>query len=331
MIIKNKKIILITLLCFLLALIYFYNNHQKINPKAYITNQGDNTVSIVDLKTLQVIKTLRVGIAPLGITILNKKNLGFIGNVGTDDISVIDTRTDQVIKTIKLNTAPLSLTSSPDESKVYVTDWFKNNILIISVKEMKIIDSIKVGLTPSGIAFNKKYNYLIITNRDANTAEIYDNNNKLIKKLSTGKHPFGVYTKGKYAFTANVYDDTITMINLEKWSTQTIKVGAHPYNIITYNDHLPIFSKYIKDNLGIVTNTVDDTLSIIDLKTNKELKQIRTGETPENLDLHKNLNLLVVTNWGSDSISVYTLNDLNLIKEIKTGAQSRSFGDFILH
>ena len=319
MINKNKKIILITLLCFLLALIYFYNNHQKINPKAYITNQGDNTVSIVDLKKLEVIKTLKVGIAPLGITLLNKKKLGFVGNVGTDDISIINTNTDQIIKTIKLNTAPLSLTSNPDESKVFVTDWFKNNILIISVEEMKVVNSIKVGITPSGIAFNEKYNYLIVTNRDANTAEIYDNNNKLIKKLSTGKHPFGVYTKGKYAFTANVYDDTITMINLEKWSTQTIKVGAHPYNIITYN------------NLGIVTNTVDDTLSIIDLKTNKELKQIRTGETPENLDLHKNLNLLVVTNWGSDSISVYTLNDLNLIKEIKTGAQSRSFGDFILH
>jgi len=330
MINKNKKIILITLLCFLLALIYFYNNHQKINPKAYITNQGDNTVSIVDLKKLEVIKTLKVGIAPLGITLLNKKKLGFVGNVGTDDISIINTNTDQIIKTIKLNTAPLSLTSNPDESKVFVTDWFKNNILIISVEEMKVVNSIKVGITPSGIAFNEKYNYLIVTNRDANTAEIYDNNNKLIKKLSTGKHPFGVYTKGKYAFTANVYDDTITMINLEKWSTQTIKVGAHPYNIITYNDYLPIFSKYIKDNLGIVTNTVDDTLSIIDLKTNKELKQIRTGETPENLDLHKNLNLLVVTNWGSDSISVYTLNDLNLIKEIKTGAQSRSFGDFIL-
>ncbi len=27
---------------------------------------------------------------------------------------------------------------------------------------MKVIDSIQVGKTPSGIAFNKKYNYLIL-------------------------------------------------------------------------------------------------------------------------------------------------------------------------
>ena len=163
---QNKKISLILLISVFLSLIYFYNNYYKPNAKAYITNQGDNTVSVVDLNALEVIKTIKVGIAPLGITILNKKNLGFIGNVGTDDISVIDTKTDQIIKTIKLNTAPLSLTSSPDESKVYVTDWFKNNILVISVKELKLIDSFKVGATPSGVVFNEKYNYLIVTNRD---------------------------------------------------------------------------------------------------------------------------------------------------------------------
>jgi YVTN family beta-propeller protein len=95
-------------------------------------------------------------------------------------------------------------------------------------------------------------------------------------------------------------------------------VGAHPYNILTHN------------NFGFVTNTVDDSLSVIDLKINEEIKRINTGETPENLDLHLELNILVVTNWGSDSISVYDLKNLNLIKEIKTGAQSRSFGDFIL-
>ena len=201
---------------------------------------------------------------------------------------------------------------------MYVTDWFKNNILVISVKEMKVIDSFKVGATPSGVVFNKKYKYLIVTNRDSNTVEVYNKKNKLITKLPTGKHPFGVHTKGQYAYTANVYDDSITIINLEDWTTKVIKVGAHPYNVLTHQ------------NLGFVTNTVDDSLSVIDLKIGKEIKQIYTGETPENLDVHRKLNLLVVTNWGSDSISVFSLKNLKLIKEIKTGAQSRSFGEFIL-
>ena len=69
MINQNKKFILMVLMSFLLALIYFYSNFYKENPKAYITNQGDDTVSVVDLIALEVIKTIKVGIAPLGIKI----------------------------------------------------------------------------------------------------------------------------------------------------------------------------------------------------------------------------------------------------------------------
>ncbi len=83
-------------------------------------------------------------------------------------------------------------------------------------------------------------------------------------------------------------------------------------------------------HLSFVTNTQGDSLSVINLHTNKELKKISTGETPENLDIHQKLNLLVVTNWGSDSINVYDLRNLKLLKEISTGSQSRAFGKFIL-
>ena len=105
---------------------------------------------------------------------------------------------------------------------------------------------------------------------------------------------------------------------MESFSTITVKVGDHPYNIKTYK------------NLGFVTNALDDSLSVIDLKKKQEFKKIRTGENPENLDINIEFNLLVVTNWGSDSVSIYDLKNLTFIKEIKTGTQSRSFGDFIL-
>ncbi len=36
------------------------------NSLAYITNQGDNTVSVIDTKQQKVIKTIAVGRAPVG-------------------------------------------------------------------------------------------------------------------------------------------------------------------------------------------------------------------------------------------------------------------------
>ena len=315
---KNSNIFILT---FFFIILYFYFSYNFIidhTSKAYITNQGDNTVSIVDLETLKKLKTLEVGVAPLGITILQKKKLVFVGNVGTDDISVIDAVNDRLIKTIKLGTAPLSLTSNFEETEVYVTDWFKNNVLTISVDEMRVTSSQNVGITPSGIAYNKKYQYQVITNRDANTLEIYDKDHNLVKKIETGNHPFGVYSEGNFAYVANVYDDSVSIINLVDWSKYEFLVGAHPYNV------------RVNNKVAYVTNTIDDTITIYDLDSKKTIKTLDTGETPENLDLNIKLNLLVVTNWGSDSISIFDTQNFKHIKEIKTGAQSRSFGDFIL-
>ncbi|MDA9086900.1 YncE family protein, partial [Methylophilaceae bacterium] len=240
-------------------------------------------------------------------------------NVGTDDISVIDAVNDKLIKTIKLHTAPLSLTSNSEETEIYITDWFKNNILTISVEDLKVSGSFKVGKTPSGVTFNEKYQYIIISNRDENTIEIYDKDHKLVKKIKTGAHPFGIYSIDDFVYVANVYDDSVSVINLVDWSKYNFLVGAHPYNVRVHNE------------IAYITNTVDDTLTIFDLSSKKNIKTIETGEPPENLDFNFKLNLLVNTNWGGDSISIFDAQSLQLIKEIKTGAQSRSFGDFILH
>ena len=88
-----KASILFILTFFLIILYFYFSSSFQINnaSKAYITNQGDNTVSIIDLETLKTLKTLKVGVAPLGITILQKKKLVFVGNVFNVSRSIMET------------------------------------------------------------------------------------------------------------------------------------------------------------------------------------------------------------------------------------------------
>ena len=130
---------------------------------------------------------------------------------------------------------------------------------------MKVTGRLKVGVTPSGIAYNKKYKYQVITNRDANTLEIYNEDDDLVKKIETGNHPFGVYSKDDFAYVANVYDDSVSIINLVDWSKYEFMVGAHPYNVRVHN------------KIAYVTNTIDDTITIYDLEFKKNNKNIRHG------------------------------------------------------
>ena len=58
---------------------------------AYITNQGENTVSVIDTTTNQVINTIKVGLKPVGVTVSAFNRRAYISNVDVQSISVIDT------------------------------------------------------------------------------------------------------------------------------------------------------------------------------------------------------------------------------------------------
>ena len=126
-----------------------------------------------------------------------------------------------------------------------------------------------------------------------------------------------MHTDNNYIFTANVYDDSISIIDIANWKQKIIKVGLNPYNIISYNKK------------AYVTNAQGDSISVIDLNSLQEIKKINVGETPENMSIDIINQRLIIANWGNDSVSIINLKTDELITEIKSGSESRAFGQFI--
>ena len=93
---------------------------------AYITNQGDNTVSVIDINQAKVISTIKVGKAPVGVAVSRKLKRAFISNVESSNISVIDTNSNKVIATIALQGAPVGLAMAPNNKTLYVADWYSD-------------------------------------------------------------------------------------------------------------------------------------------------------------------------------------------------------------
>ncbi|HZN78976.1 MAG TPA: beta-propeller fold lactonase family protein, partial [Mycobacterium sp.] len=83
--------------------------------RAYVTNYGSNSVSIIDTATNKVVDAnpatpstvdaIAVPSTPVGVGLSKDGSLLYVAN-GTDRISVIDTKTRAVINTIQIDTAP---------------------------------------------------------------------------------------------------------------------------------------------------------------------------------------------------------------------------------
>lgn len=74
---------------------------------AYLTNQGNDTVSVVDITTNTVIATVPVGTQPFGVAVTAGGTRAYVCNV--DSMSVIDTATNTVIATLSLPEGPFEI------------------------------------------------------------------------------------------------------------------------------------------------------------------------------------------------------------------------------
>jgi YVTN family beta-propeller protein len=117
-----------------------------------------------------------------------------------------------------------------------------------------------------------------------------------------------------------VYENSVSIINTKTWTQTKLKVGEHPYCAVASPDNETLY----------VTNTQDDTVSIIDLNTQKIITTIEVGMTPEGISYDTASKQVLIASWGENKVSIIDARTNKLKGHIKTGDKSRAFGTFIL-
>lgn len=158
--------------------------------------------------------------------------------------------------------------------------------------------------------------YVVITT--SSTLEIIDKSNgKSIKQIDmkangVGKQPRSItFYKGK-AFVScfDGYVDVIDTTSLE--TEQRIKVGLNPDALLVNGNHL-----LVSNSGGLNSPQMDSTLSVIDLNSLVELKQVVVGKNPGKIVISKEGNIYVITrgNYGSIPSRMKKLNPVTYAVE----------------
>lgn len=98
---------------------------------AYITNQGSDSVSVLDIASKQVTRTIAVGKAPVGVAIAPKKQRVYISNANSQTVSVINSATQQTVQEIPVNAQAVGIALSRDEKTLYVADWGGEQVIAV--------------------------------------------------------------------------------------------------------------------------------------------------------------------------------------------------------
>jgi len=209
----------------------------------YVVTGGTraNKAYVIDVRTLQLVKTIPVDIAPEHLSFSPDSRWYYQGNPEGDSISVIDMQSLTKIKTIPGLVEPLNVTFVADGSKAYVGNYGAHWIGVIDVRRHELLKKIQIADMP-GVAKLDPAKYLgelhginiAALSNDGKTlyaadgdlgvvAVIDPREDKVLKTIRVGKDPWRIYMNhdGKYAITPNNGDETISIIDL-----QTNKVAA---------------------------------------------------------------------------------------------------------
>src|ERR1035441_5837347 len=106
----------------ILMLLAIFGLSKSIAQTAYITNNGTNTVSVIDVATNSVITTITVGTHPNAFSVSPDGRKVYVGNQGSGSVSIISTCTNLVIGTFLVGNNPTGVVVSPDSRMIYVAN-----------------------------------------------------------------------------------------------------------------------------------------------------------------------------------------------------------------
>ena len=254
----------------------------------YVVTGGTraNKAYIIDARTLQLVKTINVDIAPEHLSFSPDSRWYYQGNPDGDSISVIDMVSLTKIKTIPGFAEPLNVTFLPDGSKAYVGNYGAHWVGVVDVRRHELLKKIQIAAMPGNAKLDP----------DKYLGEIKGIN---IAALSQD---------GRFLYAADGDLGLVGVIDpVEDRIVKTIRVGKDPWRIYLSHD-----GRY-----GITPNNGDETISIIDLKAQKVAATLEAG--PDMTGVNFAAGKAFVISSTSGFVYVYDMSTLRPAGRMKIG------------
>jgi len=276
-------------------------NH--ITNKVYVSNQFDDTVSVIDGATDTVIKTISV--TEPGKSAVNP-NTNKIYIISDNDVVIIDGSTDtEIAKIFFVGIAPNSVAIDLDTNKIYVSARISNHVAVIDGNTNTKLTPIDVGDTPVSVVFNPGTDLLYVAlNADLAVDVIDVSTNTVINTIPIDQ--VGTVGHGPFELILNTKDDILYVNNCHIGrfpgvvSVVDIKPGSPNENSIIDNIAVeaPGDGSYDPDTDRLYVATQEgNTVAVIDTTINEIIAELPGGEMTIGATLNHDTKKLYALNY----------------------------------
>jgi len=234
--------------------------------------------------------------------ILTTENYLLVTSKIAGSLDIYDKYNLTLLKKIHIGGSPSGITYLAEKNVVYVPDLLQGIINVISLTQLSIIDKINMGSTATlteSVIFDENYEFGYVPQTYQNTDNqnlqfdtavfpslsiINLNTNENLRKRRLGMdivdQPVGIPFTGLifngYLFIANYASNDLSILSLDTMTLAAhIELGFTPFGLAVDK----------KNELVLVNNTLDETISVIDGNSLALVEHIKVAEMDESSQL----------------------------------------------
>ena len=286
-------------------------------PKlAIVLNSAEASVSLIDMPTRKVIKTVPVGKEPHHLMLTPDQKTLLIANAAGNDVQLMNPVNGELTGKIPEIIDPYQIGYSPNHK------WFIANgnrldrvdIYAADGANLKLAKTIKLAKTPSHIAYTSDSKIAFITLQDSSELAAIDlATQTLLWKMPTGNTPAGLWmTPGdQYLLVGITGEDNVQVIDWKnRKEVKRILTAKGAHNFRPLGDKKQVF----------VSNRIASTISLINMQTLEKVGDI-TGlpSGPDDMEITPDGKTMWVTFRFAKKVGVIDIPSMKLIATIPVG------------
>jgi YVTN family beta-propeller protein len=271
----------------------------------YVTNENNNTVSVISTETNTISATIPVGSTPDGIAITPNRAFLYVVDLGANSVSVVSTATNTVTATVPVGTLPFKVAINPNGAFAYVTNVVDGTVSVIDTATNTVTATVPVGKDPIGVAVTPNGNFVYVTNEGSNSVSVIATaTNTVVATVPVGAVPdtVAISPDGTVAY---VGDDIslgppvggITVISTATNTvTATVATSNQPDGIaFTANGAFAYIANFVGSSVSVI-NTA--TVTVVATITSA------SAETPTGVAINPSGAFAYAPNFNSNNLSV---------------------------
>jgi DNA-binding beta-propeller fold protein YncE len=263
-----------------------------------------HTVTVYDARSLKLVKTISDAV--------NLRRLGYPQYKGT------------------VRGAPVEAAFSPDGRYAYVSNYSmygqgfgpegdddctpssgydRSFVYRIDMRTLKIDEAYRVGAVPKVVAVTPDHRYVLVSNWCTwDLSVISTRKGREVKRVSIGPYPRGIAVSpnGNAAYVAVMGGSELVRVDLKRWTTSRIPVGAGPRAA----------EFHPSDRFIFVSLNAEGRVAKLDLRNGVVRAKVATGSAPRSLVLAADGRALYVVNYESGTVTKLRAADMKRLQTI---------------